>query len=233
MGGFTDPNKDPGAVALHSQILVALAEGGLFGGAFFFVYGAGLIWTLYSIVFVHRWNRYAPFCTLILLSALWDFFCSPFSGAQRVSIAMTCGLIPPDSGRFYQLKPGRILPPMNPLLHFRRRFNRLSGRSKAVGLFFATSVTAGAFGICCPAFAGSDRSESALGTEAFGLWMALASIGTVIMFADFGMAQECLQNKLAGGFCCRKERMSPGSFAEVSRSFSVYWGYWRWQRRWD
>ena len=93
VGGFADPNKDPGAVALHSQILVALAEGGLFGGAFFFVYGAGLIWTLYSIVFVHSWNRYAPFCTLVLLSALWDLFCSPFSGAQRVSIAMTCGLI--------------------------------------------------------------------------------------------------------------------------------------------
>jgi hypothetical protein len=93
VGGFDDPNKEPGAVAVHSQILVALAEGGLFGGAFFFVYGAGLVWTLYDLVFVRRWHRLAPFCTLVLLSALWDFFCSPFSGAQRVSIAMVSGLI--------------------------------------------------------------------------------------------------------------------------------------------
>jgi hypothetical protein len=93
VGGFADPNTDPGAAAVHSQILVALAEGGLFGGAFFFVYGAGLISTLYDLVFVRRWHRLTPFCTLVLLSALWDYFCSPFSGAQRVSIAMTCGLI--------------------------------------------------------------------------------------------------------------------------------------------
>jgi hypothetical protein len=93
VGGFADPNKDPGAVAVHSQILVALAEGGLFGGAFFFVYGGGLLWTLCHLVFVCRWHRLTPFCTLLLLSALWDFFCSPFSGAQRISIATVCGLI--------------------------------------------------------------------------------------------------------------------------------------------
>jgi hypothetical protein len=93
VGGFDDPNKEPGAVAVHSQILVALAEGGLFGGAFFFVYGAGLVWTLGSLVFVRHWHRLAPFCTLVLVSALWDLFCSPFSGAQRVSIAMVSGLI--------------------------------------------------------------------------------------------------------------------------------------------
>jgi hypothetical protein len=93
VGGFADPNKDPGAVAVHSQLLVALAEGGLFGGAFFFVYGAGLISTLYDLVFVRRWHRLTPFCLLALLSSLWDLFCSPFSGAQRVSIAVTCGLI--------------------------------------------------------------------------------------------------------------------------------------------
>jgi len=93
VGGFADPNQDPGATALHSQILVALAEGGLFGGSFFFVFGAGLIWTLYQMVFVHRWHRLTPFYTLVLISALWDLFCSPFSGAQRVSIAMVCGLI--------------------------------------------------------------------------------------------------------------------------------------------
>jgi hypothetical protein len=93
VGGFVDPNKEPGAIAVHSQILVALAEGGLFGGAFFFVYGAGLFRALYDMVFVRRWHRLTPFCMLVLLSALWDLFCSPFSGAQRVSIAMVSGLI--------------------------------------------------------------------------------------------------------------------------------------------
>ncbi len=93
VGGFAGPNTDPGAMAVHSQILVALAEGGLFGGAFFFVFGAGLVWSLYAIIFLHRWHRFTPFCTLVLLSALWDLFCSPFSGMQRVSIAMVSGLI--------------------------------------------------------------------------------------------------------------------------------------------
>jgi len=35
VGGFASPNQTPDAMALHSQLLVALAEGGLFGGAFF------------------------------------------------------------------------------------------------------------------------------------------------------------------------------------------------------
>src|SRR5581483_9336653 len=30
VGGFADPNKRPDSMALHSQLLVALAEGGLF-----------------------------------------------------------------------------------------------------------------------------------------------------------------------------------------------------------
>src|SRR5256885_8721320 len=37
------PHQTPDAMALHSQLLVALAEGGLFGGAFFLVFGAGLL----------------------------------------------------------------------------------------------------------------------------------------------------------------------------------------------
>ena len=47
VGGFADANRDPGAVAIHSQLLVALAEGGLFGAAFFFLYGGALFWALY------------------------------------------------------------------------------------------------------------------------------------------------------------------------------------------
>lgn len=93
VGGFADANKDPGAVALHSQILVTLAEGGLFGGAFFIVYGLGLLKSLYDLIFVGRWHRLAPTITMLLLVALWNLFFSPFSGAHRVYIAAACGLM--------------------------------------------------------------------------------------------------------------------------------------------
>jgi len=93
VGGFADPNADPGNMTLHSQILVALAEGGIFGGAFFFVFGCGLVWALWRLVFAGEWNRLSPLAILVLLSALWNLCFSPFSGAHRVYIAVACGLI--------------------------------------------------------------------------------------------------------------------------------------------
>jgi O-antigen/teichoic acid export membrane protein len=95
---------------------------------------------------------------------------------------------------------------MNPFPYFRQRFTRLSGRSKAVGLFFATSVASRAFGICCQLLQ-VPIAVKALGTEAFGLWMALTSIGTMIMFADFGMAQGA-QNKLSEAFAAGKNQVA-------------------------
>jgi O-antigen/teichoic acid export membrane protein len=92
---------------------------------------------------------------------------------------------------------------MNPFFHLRRRFARLSGRSKAVGLFFATSVSARALGIGCQLLQ-VPVAVKVLGAEAFGLWMALTSIGTMIMFADFGMGQGA-QNKLAEAFAAGQE----------------------------
>lgn len=93
VGGFAKANRAPGDEALHSQILVALAEGGLFGGAFFLVFGAGLVWSLAYTVMVRRWQRLTPMMILILLLAVWNLLFSPFSGAHRVYIAMACGLI--------------------------------------------------------------------------------------------------------------------------------------------
>ena len=93
VGGFAKANKAPGDEALHSQILVALAEGGVFGGAFFFVFGVGLLWALAYAVLVRPWTRLAPMQVLILLLAVWNLLFSPFSGAHRVTIAMACGLI--------------------------------------------------------------------------------------------------------------------------------------------
>jgi len=93
VGGFANVGEDPGTMALHSQILVALAEGGLFGGAFFLIFGFNLLQALYRMVFVERWHRLTPLCTLLLLSALWNLLFSPFSGAHRVYIAMACGIM--------------------------------------------------------------------------------------------------------------------------------------------
>jgi len=93
IGGFPEPGEDAETTALHSQILVALAEGGLLGGAFFLVYGAGLLRALLRAAFVDRWHRLTPVSTLVLLSALWNLCFSPFSGAHRVYIALACGLM--------------------------------------------------------------------------------------------------------------------------------------------
>ena len=84
--------------------------------------------------------------------------------------------------------PGRV----------QRRLGRVSGRSKAIGMFFATSLAARAIGIGCQ-LVQVPIAMHALGAEAFGLWMTLSGIGAMIMFADFGVGQGA-QNKLAEAF---------------------------------
>lgn len=102
----------------------------------------------------------------------------------------------------------------HPFNALRQRFRRLSGRSKAVGMFFATSLTARAVGICCRLFQ-VPIAVTALGSEAFGLWMALTSIGTMIMFADFGMGQGA-QNKLAEAFAAGKSDVAQDLLGSVA-----------------
>ncbi len=93
IGGFAGPNEEIEGVALHSQILVALAEGGLFGAAFFFIYGAGLVWALAVQILALPWRRDVPVRLLLLALALFHLFMSPFSGALRVHIALAAGLV--------------------------------------------------------------------------------------------------------------------------------------------
>lgn len=93
VGGFADPNKEADAMALHSQILVAVAEGGVFGGAFFLVLAWALLRALGDLAFFRAWDRRTPLYTLLVLLALWNLCFSPFSGAQRVYIATACGLL--------------------------------------------------------------------------------------------------------------------------------------------
>ncbi|HVW22538.1 MAG TPA: oligosaccharide flippase family protein [Opitutaceae bacterium] len=92
---------------------------------------------------------------------------------------------------------------MNPVRNLRARFNQLSGRSRAVGMFFATSIAARGVGIVCQLLQ-VPVAVHALGSEAFGLWMALMSISYFITFADFGVGQGA-QNKLAEAFAAEHD----------------------------
>jgi O-antigen/teichoic acid export membrane protein len=78
------------------------------------------------------------------------------------------------------------------------RLGKWSARSRAVGVFFATSVAARVLGIACQLLQ-VPIAMKALGAEAFGLWMTLTGIGAMIMFADLGVGQSA-QNKLAEAF---------------------------------
>jgi hypothetical protein len=89
--GF-DPRRFEG-VAIHSQILTALGEGGAFGATFFFIYGALLIWGIWFLLTDGSWNWLMPIRLLILISGLWAFFMSPFSGSARIWISLTLVLI--------------------------------------------------------------------------------------------------------------------------------------------
>jgi hypothetical protein len=93
VGGFPEANEAPGTVAIHSQILVALAEGGILGGSFFIAFGIALAAAVYRLVFILRSNRFTGIYLLILLCALGNLLISPFSGAHRIYIAIACGLV--------------------------------------------------------------------------------------------------------------------------------------------
>jgi hypothetical protein len=86
IGGFE--NTDAGDVAIHSQLLVALAEGGLFGGTFFFLYGLLLLWTIYAVSVERDWDRLTPILVFTLVVAFIDLCISPFSGAHRLGISV-------------------------------------------------------------------------------------------------------------------------------------------------
>jgi O-antigen/teichoic acid export membrane protein len=87
-------------------------------------------------------------------------------------------------------------------LTVRKRLGGMSTRSRAVGVFFATSVAARALGIACQLLQ-VPVAMNALGAEAFGLWMTLTGIGAMIAFADFGVGQGA-QNKLAEAFAASR-----------------------------
>ena len=82
-GGYSE--QEAAAISIHSQLLVALAEGGFFGGLFFLVYGGLVIWALLYALQAERPQQALLIFTLI--GAMWDLAMSPFSGPARVHIA--------------------------------------------------------------------------------------------------------------------------------------------------
>jgi hypothetical protein len=93
VGGFAGADEDDEPVALHSQLLVVLAEGGLLGSAFFLPYVALLLWALRELVIVRDWSPLATLRVFVLSLALFNAFLSPFSGAHRVNIALAAVLV--------------------------------------------------------------------------------------------------------------------------------------------
>jgi O-antigen ligase len=87
--GFDDVD----VVTIHSQILMSLAEGGLFGGAFFFFYGLGLLWAIWYTLGEAPWSWLLPMRLFLFVANFWDILMSPFSGPARLNIALVTVLI--------------------------------------------------------------------------------------------------------------------------------------------
>lgn len=90
--GYSAEESDE-KIAIHSQLLVSLAEGGMLGGAFFVFYGAGVLWALGYCVFIRPADRWSAAYCLILISALWNLLMSPFSGSHRINIAVAISVL--------------------------------------------------------------------------------------------------------------------------------------------
>jgi hypothetical protein len=84
---FHHYSEDEGRqIAIHSQILVALAEGGILGGGFFIFYGMLLLKTLNSLTRTLVPHR--AFIFYVVIAGLWNLCMSPFSGVARVEICL-------------------------------------------------------------------------------------------------------------------------------------------------
>jgi hypothetical protein len=93
VGGFSDVKDGVQPVAIHSQILVALAEGGIFGATFFIAFGIALVAAMFQLTFTRESSRFTGFYFFILFCSFLNWLLSPFSGAHRVVIAVACGLL--------------------------------------------------------------------------------------------------------------------------------------------
>ena len=89
--GFADDNAE--GIAIHSQILDTLAEGGFFGAMFFIGFAVFILWGFWFCLVESPWTPLTPMRIFILFNSFWDVWMSPFSGTVRVSIGTTAALI--------------------------------------------------------------------------------------------------------------------------------------------
>ena len=80
-------------IAIHSQIVVSLAEGGVLGGTFFILYGVLVLWAIWFAVIHAAWAWTLPSRLLLLVLSFFNLWMSPFSGPIRVEIAGTVILV--------------------------------------------------------------------------------------------------------------------------------------------
>jgi O-Antigen ligase len=95
-------------IAIHSQILTTLAEGGIFGSLFFIVYALLLVCAFWFLLTDFPWHWLMPIRLSILISGLCSLMMSPFSGTGRIDIAMALGLalVLLDERRTFRLRQG-------------------------------------------------------------------------------------------------------------------------------
>lgn len=87
--GLAFREEDVKNAAIHSQILVSLAEGGVFGAAFFAVYGLLIVWALWFALTEASWHWTLPARIFCLEVGFFNLLMSPFSGPIRIEIATT------------------------------------------------------------------------------------------------------------------------------------------------
>ena len=91
-GGLGFDNTDLHGAAIHSQLLTALAEGGLLGGTFFIIYTVLLLFGFWYLLTEAPWHWLMPIRLSILITSLCGVMLTPFSGISRLYIAMAVAL---------------------------------------------------------------------------------------------------------------------------------------------
>lgn len=102
VGGFDE--RDAEGLAIHSQLLVSLAEGGIFGAAFFIAYGCLLLLAIYLVAVEIPFHQILPFMLFFLFMGFFNLLMSPFSGAHRVDIAITVAVILKSFSEFFRAR---------------------------------------------------------------------------------------------------------------------------------
>jgi len=81
------------AFTAHSQGLQAWIEGGVLAALFFIYYGIRLVSTGFYVALKRRPDGYLPVFLVFLIYNTWHLFMSPFSGPNRLPIAVSVAII--------------------------------------------------------------------------------------------------------------------------------------------